>query len=39
MGYKNATRCSKSPLFLIQYFKFWNPSVYCLSNQRSSVEM
>jgi len=25
--YKNASRCSKNPLFLMQYFKFWNPCV------------
>ena len=28
MGYKNASRCSKNPWFLIQYFKFLNPLVF-----------
>ena len=28
VGYKSASRCSKNPLLLIQYFKFWNPSVF-----------
>ena len=28
VGCKSISRCSKNPLLLIKYFKFWNPSVF-----------
>ena len=28
LWYKNASKCSKKPLLLIQYFKFWNPLLF-----------
>ena len=28
VGYKSISKCSKNPLLLIQYFKFWTPSVF-----------